>query len=179
MSRIGKSPIVIPEGVKVEINKNNIKVIGKKGVLERDIHSDISIKSDGKMIVVTRPSDSNMHRSLHGLTRSLINNMVIGVSKGFEKILEIHGVGYRALLEGGKMNIQVGYSHPVKIDPPEGIEFEVEKQKKIKVKGIDKQLVGETAAKIRILRKPEPYKGKGIRYIDEVVRRKVGKTGAK
>jgi len=179
MSRIGKTPIVIPEGVKVEINKNNIKVIGSKGSLERDIHSDMSIKSDGKMIYVTRPSDSNMHKSLHGLSRSLINNMVIGVSKGFEKILEIHGVGYRAILEDGNMNIQVGYSHPVKINPPEGIEFEVEKQKKVIVKGIDKQLVGEVAAKIRILRKPEPYKGKGIRYIDEVVRRKVGKTGAK
>ncbi|MEA2022413.1 MAG: 50S ribosomal protein L6 [Candidatus Caldatribacteriota bacterium] len=179
MSRIGKTPIIIPEGVKVEINKNNIKIIGKKGTLERDIHSEMNIKSDGKMIYVTRPSDSKMHRSLHGLSRSLINNMVIGVSKGFEKILEIHGVGYRALMEDGKMNIQVGYSHQIKIAPPEGIKFEVEKQKKIIIKGIDKQLVGETAARVRILRKPEPYKGKGIRYIDEVVRRKVGKTGAK
>ncbi|MCK5767079.1 MAG: 50S ribosomal protein L6 [Candidatus Atribacteria bacterium] len=179
MSRIGRIPIIIPEGVKVEINKNNIKIIGKKGTLERDIHSEMNIKSDGKMIVVTRPSDSKMHKSLHGLSRSLINNMVIGVTKGFEKILEIHGVGYRAIMEDGKMNVQVGYSHPIKIVPPEGIEFKVEKQKKIIIEGIDKQLVGETAAKVRILRKPEPYKGKGIRYIDEVVRRKVGKTGAK
>jgi len=179
MSRIGRTPIIIPEGVKVEINKNNIKIIGKKGTLERDIHSEMNIKSDDKMIYVARPSDSKMHKSLHGLSRSLINNMVIGVTKGFEKILEIHGVGYRAIMEDGKMNVQVGYSHPIKIVPPEGIEFEVEKQKKIIIKGIDKQLVGETAAKVRILRKPEPYKGKGIRYIDEVVRRKVGKTGAK
>jgi len=179
MSRIGKMPIIIPEGVKVEIKNNHIKVTGKKGTLEREIHSEISIKSDEKMITVTRPSDSKTHKSLHGLSRSLVNNMVIGVSEGFEKVLEIHGVGYRALLEDGKMNVQVGYSHPIKIVPPKGIEFEIEKQKKIKIKGIDKQLVGETAAKIRILRKPEPYKGKGIRYIDEVVRRKVGKTGAK
>ena len=179
MSRIGKMPIIIPEGVKVEINKNKIKVIGKKGTLERDIHLEINIKSDEKMIYVSRPSDSKFHKSLHGLSRSLINNMVKGVSEGFEKLLELHGVGYRALLEDGKINLQVGYSHPIKLNPPKGIEFEIEKQKKIRIKGIDKQLVGETAAKIRILRKPEPYKGKGIRYIDEIVRRKVGKTGAK
>jgi large subunit ribosomal protein L6 len=178
MSRIGKMPITIPKGVKVEVNNNKIKVSGKKGTLERIFHSDIPIKIEEDKIYVSRTSESKFHRALHGLTRSLINNMVKGVSLGFEKVLEIQGVGYRATLESGKMVIQIGYSHPIKVEPPEGIEFEVEKQKIIKIRGIDKQLVGETAAKIRILRKPEPYKGKGIRYIDEVVRRKIGKTGA-
>jgi len=147
--------------------------------LERNIHPDIQVKIEEDKIYVSKPSDSKFHRSLHGLSRALINNMIKGVFSGFEKILEIRGVGYRAVLEDGKIVIQIGYSHPIKVDTPKGIEFEVEKQKIIKVKGIDKQLVGETAAKIRLLRKPEPYKGKGIRYIDEVVRRKVGKTGAK
>ena len=179
MSRIGKMPITIPKGVKVELNNNKIKVSGERGTLERDIHPDTPVKIEEDKIYVSRSSDSRFHRSLHGLSRSLINNMVEGVFSGFEKILEIQGVGYRAVLEDGKMVIQIGYSHPVSIEPPKGIEFEVEKQKIIKVKGIDKQLVGETAAKIRLVRKPEPYKGKGIRYIDEVVRRKVGKTGAK
>jgi len=179
MSRIGKMPITIPKGVKVEVNNNKIKVSGEKGTLERIFHSDIPIKIKEDKIYVSRTSESKFHRALHGLTRSLINNMVKGVSLGFEKVLEIQGVGYRATLESGKMVIQIGYSHPIKVEPPEGIEFEVEKQKIIKIRGIDKQLVGETAAKIRILRKPEPYKGKGIRYIDEVVRRKIGKTGAK
>ena len=178
MSRIGKMPITIPKGVKVEVNNNKIKVSGEKGTLERIFHSDIPIKIEENKIYVSRISESKFHRALHGLTRSLINNMVKGVSLGFEKVLEIQGVGYRATLESGKMVIQIGYSHPIKVEPPEGIEFEVEKQKIIKIRGIDKQLVGETAAKIRILRKPEPYKGKGIRYIDEVVRRKIGKTGA-
>jgi len=172
-------PVKIPQGVKVELNNNKIKVSGEKGVLERNIHPDIKVKIEENQIYVSRSSDDKFHRSLHGLSRSLINNLVKGVFSGFEKILEIQGVGYRATLEGGKMAIQVGYSHPVNVDPPKGIEFEVEKQKIIKIKGIDKELVGETAAKIRLLRKPEPYKGKGIRYIDEVVRRKVGKTGAK
>jgi len=179
MSRIGKMPVTIPKGVKVELNNNKIKVSGERGTLERNIHPDIQIKTEEDKIYVSRPSDSRIHRSLHGLSRALINNMVKGVSSGFEKILEIQGVGYRAVLKDGKMVIQIGYSHPISIEPVKGIEFEVEKQKIIKVKGIDKQLVGETAAKIRLLRKPEPYKGKGIRYIDEVVRRKVGKTGAK
>jgi len=179
MSRIGKLPITIPKGVKVELNNNKIKVSGEKGTLERNIHPDIQVKIEEDKIYVSRPSDGRFHRSLHGLNRSLINSMVEGVFSGFEKILEIQGVGYRATLEGGKMVIQIGYSHPINVDPPNGIEFEVEKQKIIKIKGIDKQLVGETAAKIRLLRKPEPYKGKGIRYINEVVRRKVGKTGAK
>ncbi len=179
MSRIGKMPVIIPKGVKIEVNDNKIKVSGKKGTLEETIHPDIQIKVDEDKIYVSRPSESKFHKSLHGLSRSLIDNMVKGVSFGFEKVLEIQGVGYRATLEGSKMVIQVGYSHPIKVDPPKGIEFEVEKQKIIKIKGIDKKLVGETAARIRVLRKPEPYKGKGIRYIDEVVRRKVGKTGAK
>lgn len=179
MSRIGKMPVIIPKGVRIEVNNNKIKVSGEKGTLEETIHRDIQIKVDEDKIYVFRPSESKFHKSLHGLSRSLIDNMVKGVSYGFEKVLEIQGVGYRATLEGSKMVIQVGYSHPIKVDPPKGIEFEVEKQKIIKIKGIDKKLVGETAARIRVLRKPEPYKGKGIRYIDEVVRRKVGKTGAK
>jgi len=179
MSRIGKMPITIPKEVKVELNNNKIKVSGERGTLEINIHPDIQVKIEEDKIYISRPSDGRFHRSLHGLSRALINNMVKGVSSGFEKILEIRGVGYRAVREDGKMVIQIGYSHPISIEPPKGIEFEVEKQKIIKIKGIDKQLVGETAAKIRLLRKPEPYKGKGIRYIDEVVRRKVGKTGAK
>jgi len=179
MSRIGKMPITIPKEVKVELNNNKIKVSGERGTLEINIHPDIQVKIEEDKIYISRPSDGKFHRSLHGLSRALINNMVKGVSSGFEKILEIQGVGYRAVLEDGKMVIQIGYSHHINIEPPKGIEFEVEKQKIIKIKGIDKQLVGETAAKIRLLRKPEPYKGKGIRYIDEVVRRKVGKTGAK
>ena len=179
MSRIGKMPITIPKGVKVELNNNKIKVSGERGALEINIHPDIQVKVEENKIYVSRPSDDRFHRSLHGLSRSLINNMIEGVFSGFEKTLEIQGVGYRAALDGGKMVIQIGYSHPINVDPPKGIEFEVEKQKIIKIKGIDKQLVGETAAKIRLLRKPEPYKGKGIRYVDEVVRRKIGKTGAK
>ena len=179
MSRIGKVPITIPKGVKVELNNKNIKISGERGTLESSFHPDMQVKIEEGKIFVSRPSENKFHRSLHGLSRTLINNMVEGVSSGFEKILEIQGLGYRAALEGGKMVLQVGYSHPIEVDTPKGIEFEVEKQKIIKIKGIDKQLVGETAAKIRSLRKPEPYKGKGIRYIDEVVRRKVGKTGAK
>lgn len=179
MSRIGKMPITIPKEVKVELNNNNIKISGERGTLESSFHPDMQVKIEEGKIFVSRPSENKFHRSLHGLSRTLINNMVEGVSSGFEKILEIQGVGYRATLEGGKMVFQIGYSHPIEFDTPKGIEFEVEKQKIIKIKGIDKQLVGETAAKIRALRKPEPYKGKGIRYIDEVVRRKVGKTGAK
>ncbi len=179
MSRIGKMPITIPKEVKVELNNNNIKISGERGTLESSFHPDMQVKIEEGKIFVSRPSENKFHRSLHGLSRTLINNMVEGVSSGFEKILEIQGVGYRATLEGGKMVFQLGYSHPIEFDTPKGIEFEVEKQKIIKIKGIDKQLVGETAAKIRALRKPEPYKGKGIRYIDEVVRRKVGKTGAK
>jgi large subunit ribosomal protein L6 len=172
-------PITIPKGVKVELNNNNIKISGERGTLESSFHPDMQVKIEEGKIFVSRPSENKFHRSLHGLSRTLINNMVEGVSSGFEKILEIQGVGYRATLEGGKMVLQIGYSHPIEFDTPKGIEFEVEKQKIIKIKGINKQLVGETAAKIRSLRKPEPYKGKGIRYIDEVVRRKVGKTGAK
>lgn len=179
MSRIGKMPITIPKEVKVELNNNNIKISGERGTLESSFHPDMQVKIEEGKIFVSRPSENKFHRSLHGLSRTLINNMVEGVSSGFEKILEIQGVGYRATLEGGKMVLQIGYSHSIEFDTPKGIEFEVEKQKIIKIKGIDKQLVGETAAQIRALRKPEPYKGKGIRYIDEVVRRKVGKTGAK
>jgi len=180
MSRIGEKPVIIPEGVKIELsNKNKVKIFGKLGSLERDIHPSIQVKVEDNKIVLARSSESKFHKSLHGLSRSLLNGMIRGVTEGFEKVLEIEGVGYRANVEGGKLVIQVGYSHPIKIDPPKNIVFEVDKQKIIKIKGIDKQEVGEIAAQIRKLRKPEPYKGKGIRYIDEIVRKKVGKTGAK
>ena len=180
MSRIGKKPIIIPEGVKVEfLNDRRIKIIGKKGALEKAIHPGIEVKIEEGKIYVSRRSESKFYRALHGLSRSLIEGMVKGVSEGFEKTLEIEGVGYRAATEGAKLVLQIGYSQPIKVDPPENIEFEVEKQKIIKVKGIDKQEVGEVAAKIRQYRKPNPYKGKGIRYSGEVVKRKVGKTGAK
>lgn len=180
MSRIGKEPIIIPEGVKVEFfNDHRIKIEGKKGALEKAIHPGIGVKVDEGKIYVSRCSESKFYRALHGLSRSLIEGMVKGVSEGFEKTLEIEGVGYRAAMEGSRLVLQIGYSHPVKIDPPKNIEFEVEKQKIIKVKGIDKQEVGEVAAKIRQYRKPDPYKGKGIRYSGEVVKRKAGKTGAK
>lgn len=180
MSRIGKKPVIIPEGVKVELDdKNRVKISGKMGALEREIHPSIKLKVEDNEIVLTRSSESKFHKSLHGLSRSLLNSMVKGVTEGFEKVLEIEGVGYRANVEGDKLVIQVGYSHSIKIEPPKNIIFEVDKQKIIKVKGIDKQEVGEIAAQIRRLRKPEPYKGKGIRYSDEIVRKKVGKTGAK
>ncbi|GAB4113936.1 MAG: 50S ribosomal protein L6 [Candidatus Caldatribacteriota bacterium] len=180
MSRIGGKPVIIPEGVKVELGeKNKVKISGKMGVLEKRIHPSIKVKVEDNKIILNRDSDSKFHKSLHGLSRSLLNGMVIGVSKGFEKVLEIEGVGYRANVEGEKLIVQVGYSHPIKIDPPKNITFEVEKQKLIKVKGIDKQEVGEIAAQIRKLRKPEPYKGKGIRYQNELIKKKVGKSGVK
>ena len=177
MSRIGKLPVLIPEGVLVEIKNKKISVRKNNQELFFQIHPDIKVKIEDSSITVERPSDLRIHRSLHGLTRNLIFNMVKGISEGFEKTLEIKGVGYRADLKGKDLELSLGYSHPIKVKAPEGIEFTVDKQKIIKVKGVDKQLVGQIAAEIRSYRKPEPYKGKGVRYIDEHVRRKVGKAG--
>ncbi len=176
MSRIGRMPIEIPSGVEVAIGDVEIKVKGSKGELSQRIPLGISVRQEGNRILVERDSDSKLHRSLHGLTRTLIANMVTGVSSGFEKALEISGVGYRATKKGNAVEIAVGYSHPVVVEPPEGIQLDVPTPTKLIVRGIDKQLVGETAAKIRAIRKPEPYKGKGIRYEGEKIRRKVGKT---
>lgn len=179
MSRIGRKPITRPDNVKVTIDGDIITVEGPKGVLSQQIPQDISIEISDNQLLVTRPSDAKNHRALHGLTRALVANMVDGVSQGFEKKLELVGVGYRAQMQGKKLVINIGYSHPIEVDPPAGIEFEVPAATKITVKGIDKQLVGNTAAHIRAIRKPEPYKGKGIKYEGEVVRRKAGKAGGK
>lgn len=179
MSRVGKQPIPIPSGIKCELKGKHLKVKGPKGELESDFVPRIDIALNENEILVTRLSDIPKERALHGLTRALINNMIVGVSDGFEKVLNIVGVGYRASMQGKSLNLVLGFSHPVLIDPPDGIEFAVEGTQTIKVNGISKQLVGQTAANIRALRKPEPYKGKGIRYRDEYVRRKVGKAGIK
>lgn len=180
MSRIGRAPIEIPKGVIVTLNNGNIvKVKGPKGELERSCHKDMKIKIEADHVLVERPSDEKTHKSLHGLTRTLINNMVVGVTEGFSKTLEISGVGYRAAKQGTKLNLSLGLSHPVVIEPPKGITLDVPTPSQIVVSGIDKEAVGEMAAKIRSLRKPEPYKGKGIKYANEVIRRKVGKAGAK
>ena len=176
MSRIGKLPIEIPEKVEIKIEGNRLTVKGPKGQLTREFSPLLSVKQEDNQIVVKRKSDQRQERALHGLTRSLINGMVEGVTKGFEKKLTMVGVGYNAKLKGKDLELEVGYSHPVVIKAPAAIEFEVEKTN-ITVKGIDKQQVGEIAAKIRAVRKPEPYKGKGIKYADEQIRRKVGKTG--
>jgi len=177
MSRVGKKPLEIPAGVTVTINGSTVTVKGPKGELTRTFHPDIAIKLEDNVLTVSRPSDEKEHRALHGTTRSLLANMVEGVSKGFEKALELVGVGYRASKQGKKLVLTVGYSHPVEIEAEEGLEIEVPSQTKIVVKGADKQRVGELAANIRAVRAPEPYKGKGIRYEGEVVRRKEGKTG--
>ncbi|HHW60699.1 MAG TPA: 50S ribosomal protein L6 [Syntrophomonadaceae bacterium] len=179
MSRIGKKPISLPSGVEAKIEGNTVTIKGPKGTLTQQLPEEITLKQEDNQLVAERPSESKQHRALHGLTRALVANMVEGVTKGFEKKLELVGVGYRAQMQGNKLVINIGYSHPVEIDPPEGIEFEVPAPNKITVKGIDKQLVGNTTAHIRAVRKPEPYKGKGIRYEDEVVRRKAGKAGVK
>ena len=180
MSRIGKLPITIPSGVDVKIGKDNeVTVKGPNGTLTRTLHSDMIIKSENGVITVERPSEQKEHKALHGLTRTLINNMVIGVTEGFTKELEINGVGYRASMQGKVLNLGLGYSHPVNYTPAEGITIEVPAPNKIIIKGANKEVVGETAAKIREYRLPEPYKGKGIKYVDEVIRRKEGKTGAK
>ncbi|EHL76496.1 MULTISPECIES: 50S ribosomal protein L6 [Bacillus] len=177
MSRIGKKPIEIPSGVTVTVEKNTVTVKGPKGSLTRTFNPDLNIEVGEKEIIVTRPSDSKEHRALHGTTRALLANMVEGVSKGFEKSLELIGVGYRAQKQGKKLVLNVGYSHPVEIEPEEGIEIEVPSNTKIVVKGVSKERVGALAANIRDVRPPEPYKGKGIRYEGEYVRRKEGKTG--
>jgi large subunit ribosomal protein L6 len=175
MSRIGKQPIVVPDGVEIQVEAGLVKVKGPKGELEERVSRDMTVEQENGSIVVTRPSDRGEHRALHGLTRSLINNMVQGVTEGFEKRLEIQGVGYRAQLQGKKLVMSLGYSHPVEIDAPEGIEFEVPAPTQVVVRGISKQVVGEVAAGVRKQRPPEPYKGKGIRYQGEYVARKVGK----
>lgn len=180
MSRIGKMPVVIPSGVDVKIDKDNvITVKGAKGTLTKALHKDMIIKLEDGKVLVQRPSEEKIHKSLHGLTRTLVNNMVLGVSNGFEKNLEINGVGYRAAKQGKKLVLTLGYSHPVEMEEPAGITVEVPAPNKIVVKGSDKQAVGEFAAKIRSKREPEPYKGKGIKYDKEVIRRKEGKTGGK
>ena len=179
MSRIGRMPIAIPAGVTVEIAENNqVTVKGPKGTLSRVLPSEMEIKVEGSEITVTRPNDLKKMKSLHGLTRTLVNNMVVGVTDGFTKELEVNGVGYKAAKAGKKLTLSLGYSHPVEMEDPEGLESVVDGNKII-VKGIDKERVGQYAAEIRDKRRPEPYKGKGIKYADEVIRRKVGKTGKK
>jgi large subunit ribosomal protein L6 len=177
MSRIGRLPIAVPATVDVTIDGRTVTVKGPKGTLTRALHPDMSVRREETTLVVTRPTEQKTHKQLHGLTRTLINNMVIGVSDGYRKGLEITGVGYRATLNGRKLQLNLGYSHPIEIDPPEGISFEVETPTRLAVVGIDKELVGQLAATIRSTRKPEPYKGKGVRYAGEQVRRKAGKAG--
>jgi large subunit ribosomal protein L6 len=178
VSRIGRLPVVVPDGVNVEIKGAHVRVKGPKGELRHTFPASMDISFEDGKVEVKRPSDERTQRALHGMTRAIINNMVIGVSSGFEKNLEINGVGYRAELSGKSLILHVGYSHPVTIEPPEGIIFEVEgRNRQIKIKGYDKQVVGQIAADIRKVRPPEPYKGKGIKYRDEVIRRKAGKAG--
>jgi large subunit ribosomal protein L6 len=177
MSRIGRLPIAVPTGVDVAIDGRHITVTGPKGSLSRDLHPEMTVSREGDDIVVTRPSEAKTHKQLHGLTRTLVNNMVVGVTSGYRKGLEITGVGYRATLVGKKLQLSLGYSHPIEIDPPSGISFEVENPTKLSVVGIDKELVGEVASRVRATRKPEPYKGKGVRYAGEQIRRKAGKAG--
>jgi len=178
MSRIGRKPITVPSGVEVRIGEQNfVEVKGPKGQLSQQFHGDLTLTQDNGTIMVERPDDEREHRSVHGLTRSLLNNMVVGVTDGFKKNLEIQGVGYRAAIDGKTLVLNVGYSHPVRMTPVEGVMFALDGQTKIIVSGSDKQQVGEEAARIRRVRPPEPYKGKGIRYEGEYVRRKAGKTG--
>lgn len=179
MSRIGRMPVTIPAGVTITIDGSNVTVKGPKGELNRTLHSDMIVEQVDDALIISRPSDKKDHRALHGLTRSLVNNMVVGVSTGYEKRLEINGVGYRAAKQGTKLTLSLGYSHPVEMEDPAGIETEVEGNNKIVVRGIDKEKVGEHAANIRKKRQPEPYKGKGIKYANEKIRRKEGKTGKK
>jgi large subunit ribosomal protein L6 len=177
MSRIGKAPVEVPSGVNVEISGRSVKVIGPKGELSVPVGRGVEVKQEDGSIVVDRASDAPDHKAMHGLTRSLVQNAVTGVTEGFSKTLQIAGVGYRAALQGRDVNLQVGYSHPVLVQPREGVEFDVPNATTIVVRGIDKQRVGQMAAEIRRVRPPEPYKGKGIRYSDEQIRRKVGKAG--
>lgn len=179
MSRIGKLPVTIPDGVQVALEENVLTVKGPKGELKRELHNEMEIVIEGNTLSVNRPSDSNKHKALHGLTRTLVNNMVEGVTKGYQRSLELVGVGYRAQLQGKKLVLQVGYSHPVEFNPGKDMEIEVPAPNKIIVKGINKEEVGMLAANIRAVRQPEPYKGKGIRYEGERIKLKAGKAGAK
>ena len=177
MSRIGRMPVTVPSSVEVTIDGRRITVTGPKGTLTRDLHPDITVSREDGQLVVTRPTEQKTHKQLHGLTRTLVNNMVVGVTDGYRQGLEITGVGYRASKNGEKLQLNLGYSHPIEIDPPQGISFEVENPTRLAVIGIDKELVGQIAARVRATRKPEPYKGKGVRYAGEVIRRKAGKAG--
>jgi large subunit ribosomal protein L6 len=178
VSRIGRMPVTVPAGVEVKIKGSHVRVKGPKGELEHTFPPAMSLSLEDGNLVVQRPSDERTNRALHGMTRAIINNMVVGVSAGFEKVLEVNGVGYRAEMAGNNLVLHVGYSHPVTVEPSEGISFEVDtRTRQIKVKGFDKQVVGQVAADIRKIRPPEPYKGKGIKYLDEKIRRKAGKTG--
>ena len=177
MSRIGRLPIPVPSTVDVTIEGRNVTVKGPRGTLSRSLHPDMTVSHEDATLVVTRPTEQKTHKQLHGLTRTLVNNMVVGVTDGYRKGIEITGVGYRAALVGRKLTLNLGYSHPIEINPPEGISFEVENPTRLAVVGIDKELVGQIAAKVRATRKPEPYKGKGVRYAGEVIRRKAGKAG--
>ncbi len=177
MSRIGKVPVVIPDGVKVALEEQTVSVTGPKGALSLELRPEIGVSLEGATVVVKKKGSSRAARELYGLSRTLISNMVEGVSKGFEKKLEIVGVGYRAAVQGNVVNLSLGYSHPILYQLPEGIQVQAESQTQLTIKGIDKQLVGQVAAEIRAFRKPEPYKGKGVKYADEVVRRKAGKAG--
>jgi large subunit ribosomal protein L6 len=177
MSRIGRLPIAVPSGVDVTIDGRRLVVKGPRGELTRELHPDMTVDREDGNLVVTRPTEQKHHKQLHGLTRTLVNNMVVGVTTGYRKGLEITGVGYRASLVGRKLQLNLGYSHPVEIDPPAGISFEVENPTRLAVVGIDKELVGQIAARVRSTRKPEPYKGKGVRYAGERIRRKAGKAG--
>ena len=179
MSRIGNKPITVPAGVEVKLDGNHISVKGPKGTLERTLHSNMKVSMENNVITVTRPDDEPENRSLHGLTRTLISNMIDGVVKEYTRTLEVNGVGYRAAKQGKKLVLTLGYSHPVEMEEPEGITFEVPNPNQIIVKGIDKELVGQTAAVIRTKRPPEVYRGKGIKYVEEHIRRKEGKTGKK
>jgi large subunit ribosomal protein L6 len=179
MSRIGKKPVTIPKGVTIQLQDHTVAVKGPKGELRRTLHEEMQVALDKDQFTVTRPSDEQKHKALHGLTRTLVQNMVDGVSKGFSKSLEIQGVGYKAEAKPYGVNLVVGYSHPVKYEAPKGIKISVDNNTNVKVEGADKELVGQVAAELRSVRPPEPYKGKGIRYVGEQVRRKAGKTGAK
>jgi len=175
MSRIGKKPVEIPSGVEVKLNKNTLSIKGPKGQLTRDLHPQMTVKHEGNLITVARPSDHKMYRALHGLTRSLINNMVLGVTEGFQRVLQINGVGYKADAQGQKLVLNLGYSHPINYELPKGISAAVDKQNNITLTGIDKEQLGQVAAEVRSFRPPEPYKGKGIKYAEEHILRKEGK----
>ncbi len=179
MSRIGNKPITVPEGVEVKIDGQNLTVKGPKGTLTREIHKNMKVNLEGNVLTVVRPNDEPANKSLHGLTRTLVNNMIEGTLHGFERKLEVNGVGYRAQKQGNKLVLTLGYSHPVEMEAPEGITFDVPNANEIIVKGIDKEVVGQTAAVIRTKRPPEVYRGKGIKYAEEVIRRKEGKAGKK